>query len=80
MVIKVSIIPAIRQPTITKGRAFLKGIPKIKAAIAPVQPPIKGIGVATKIITAKFLPSFSNFDWWTERVWLKNQLKNWLKK
>lgn len=58
----VTINPPNKAPIITKGRAFLKGIPKTNAAIAPVQPPIKGIGMAIKIITDIVFPHFSNFD------------------
>lgn len=76
----VTIIPAIADPIITKGKAFLNEIPKTNAAIAPVQPPTKGIGVATKIITVKPFPHFSNFDRWTLLVWAKSQIKNWRKK
>ena len=47
-----TISPAIKTPKNIKGNAFLKGTPNKKAAIEPVQAPVKGKGIATKLINA----------------------------
>ena len=44
--------PAMSIPIKIKGRAVLKGILKINAQIEPVQAPVKGRGIATKITKA----------------------------
>lgn len=46
---KLTNTPAIRTPKNIKGKAILKGILKRKAQIEPVQAPVKGKGMATKI-------------------------------
>ena len=74
---KVTTTPAISIPKKIKGKAFLNGIPKTKAATEPVQPPVIGKGMATKRIRA-IGPHF-----WTAFLCLllvlsKSQVKNLL--
>ena len=45
-------MPAINTPQNISDKAFFQGIPKRKAAIDPVQAPVTGNGMATKIIKA----------------------------
>ena len=52
-VIKLTIIPAIITPAAIKLKARQNGMPKITAAKAPVQAPVKGSGTATKGSKAK---------------------------
>lgn len=47
-----TIIPDIATPVAINGNAFLKGTANKKAATAPVQAPVKGKGIATKLIKA----------------------------
>ena len=77
-VIAVTIIPAIKTPKAIKGKARLMGMPNTKAAKAPVQAPVKGKGIATKIIKAKSRQR-SNFLECFRLVFSNNQLKNRLK-
>jgi len=72
-------IPAITTPREIKGRAFLNGMPKRKAQRDPVQAPVTGKGIATKIIKANSF-HFSNFNWCFFLVLSKSQTKNRLKK
>jgi hypothetical protein len=71
----VTITPAPTTPNDTRGRAFLKGMPKRKAHKEPVQAPVKGRGMATKITKAKSL-HFSNVFSCFFLVLVKSQLKN----
>jgi len=74
-----TITPAIKTPSETKGKATLNGKPKRKAAMAPLQPPVKGNGIATKITN----PISSYFLIWSSTfflVLLKNQFIIFLKK
>lgn len=66
--------PAIKIPKVIKGNAFPKGIPKTKAASAPVQPPVKGKGMATNVTNAK-APHLSNLLLCFFLVRLKSQEK-----
>jgi hypothetical protein len=47
---KVTRVAASNIPSVTHGRAYRKRIPKMKAATAPVQTPVPGNGMPTKII------------------------------
>ena len=51
-VVKVTTKPAIKTPRVIKGKAFFQGIPNKKAHKDPVQAPVKGKGMATRITRA----------------------------
>lgn len=72
---KVTIIPAPIIPNKIKKLAFLIGMPKRKAAKAPVQAPVIGKGMATKTKRA-ISPYNSNFLECLRCVRLKSQKKN----
>ena len=48
-----TIMPATETPDAIAKAATLKGIPKITAAIAPLQAPVSGKGIAIKINRAQ---------------------------
>ncbi len=76
---KVTITPAIITPTRINGKAFLKGTPKTKAATEPVQAPVTGKGIATKVMSAKapkILKRVSCFFLVLSKSQVKNLLKN----
>jgi len=79
LVKQTTITPAIKTPKTIKGRARLIGTPKTKAAKDPVQAPVKGKGIATRITKAKSRQRSNFFEcFW--RVLSKSQIKKRLKK
>ncbi len=54
----VTIIPAINTPEVMAMKAFLNFMPNRKAIAQPVQAPVMGSGMATKIANA-IMPKFS---------------------
>ena len=78
-VAKTTINPAIATPNEIKGNASLGRMPNKNAHRAPVQEPVKGSGIATKITKAN-LPHFSNFFSLFLLVREKSQIKKRLKK
>jgi len=60
------------------GKERLKGMPKMNAATLPVQAPVQGKGIATKVAKAINLPYFSALPKNLFLVLIKSQLKNLL--
>lgn len=67
-------IPAIKTPNNTEITALAGFIPRRKEAIEPVQAPVKGRGMATKIINPNTL--YLSIKLLLDLVCLKSQLKN----
>lgn len=68
-------MPAIKIPKKIKGKASFGEIPKTKDTNAPVQPPVPGKGIATKVISA-IAPNFLKRILCFFRVREKSHLKN----
>ena len=76
---RLTMIPEIMAPRLTKMIPLFAGISRIKLAKAPVQPPIKGMGIAVKTTTIKSFPKIPNFSVFL-LTFKNNQPKNFLKK